>query len=428
MKNHIYSNSRWSWLVLISPVFFLTVKHWTNFVAIFLFVSCLCLLTSKAKLKLPPTFSERRIKIVLILFIAPIASILISQALRLDFHLANWDGPLRMLFCIPLFLAVSIGLVRLDSTQGISQSWMTLIFPVTLLWTLLFRLIWPTYWGNDYLTTYFVDPLTFGSYSLLFALLTLLGISENWSNLSLFRRSLCLLGIIAGFYLSLKSGARTGWFNLPIFFGLWMYFILKPKLGLKNTFALGVVLCLVLIVMFSFNNNMITKFKLILTELSSYKLNEVNLDNSVGLRLSFYKMGATYFFENPLIGWGDLGWMKDMNRPDFAQFASENARETPKHGFHNEIVTNSVRSGIWGLISSISFFGIVSFKAIQGLIIEGTREHRLVSLALLVVISHLFITGLTTEITNLVFLCSFIGITMAVLLGEQIYLENKLST
>jgi hypothetical protein len=49
-----------------------------------------------------------------------------------------------------------------------------------------------------------------------------------------------------------------------------------------------------------------------------------------------------------------------------------------------------------------------------------------VSLTLLVFISHLFIAGLTTEITNLVFLSSFIGLTLAVLLGEQIYLEEKL--
>lgn len=339
----------------------------------------------------------------------------------------NWDGPLRILFCIPLFLAVSNGLVRLDSCQGFIKSWITLVFPITLLWTLLFRLIWPTYWGNTYLTTYFVDPLTFGSYTLLFALLTLLGVSEKWSDLSPFHRSLCLLGSVSGFYLSLKSGARTGWFNFPIFLGVWMHFVLKPKLGHKNTLALGGILLTFLLAMFLCNEQMIRKFILIWTEISEYKWNAVNLDTSVGLRLSFYKMGVTYFLENPLTGWGDLGWVVEMNRPDFAVFASENARATAKNGFHNEIVTNSVRSGVWGLIASISFFLIVLKRAIQGLKIEGNRELRMVSLALLIVISHLFITSLTTEITNLVFLCSFIGLTMAVFLGEQMYVGDKLS-
>ena len=108
------------------------------------------------------------------------------------------------------------------------------------------------------------------------------------------------------------------------------------------------------------------------------------------------------------------------------QFASQNARESPKHGFHNEIITNLVRSGVWGLMASIGLFGVVLKRAIQGLRLKSTGDHRLVSLTLLVFISHLFIVGLTTEITNLVFLSSFIGLTLAVLLGEQIYLEEKL--
>ena len=153
----------------------------------------------------------------------------------------------------------------------------------------------------------------------------------------------------------------------------------------------------------------------------------MNEDTSVGLRLSFYRMGLTYILERPFTGWGDLGWMTQMNRPDLMQFASDIARESPKHGFHNEIITNTVRSGIWGLIASVSLFVIVFVRAIQGLRLKSTGEHRLISLTLLVFISHLFIAGLTTEITNLVFLCSFIGLTLAVLLGEQIYLEEKLS-
>ena len=137
-------------------------------------------------------------------------------------------------------------------------------------------------------------------------------------------------------------------------------------------------------------------------------------------------MGITYFLERPFAGWGDLSWMAQMNRPEIAQFASEYARESPKNGFHNEIITNSVRSGIWGLIASIAFFCVVFLRAIQGLKLKSTGEHRIISLTLMVFIYHLFIAGLTTEITNLVFLSSFIGLTLAVLLGEQIYLENHL--
>jgi O-antigen ligase len=115
-----------------------------------------------------------------------------------------------------------------------------------------------------------------------------------------------------------------------------------------------------------------------------------------------------------------------MNNQEFLKFASDYARESPRHGFHNEIITSAVRSGIWGLIASLGFFAVVFIRAIQGIRLKTMGDHRLISLTLLVFISHLFIAGLTTEITNLVFLSSFIGLTLAVLLGEQIYLEANL--
>ena len=418
-------NKLLSLLVLISPAFFLTIKHWTNLVVLFLFICCLYLLAVDKKPNSALSLSGAWVKLICAMFIAPLASVAISQLFRLDFYSPNWDAPRRLVLCIPIFLAIAHGGLGAFSSKSISLHWLTLVLPVTLIWTLFFRINWPTSWGPD-LTTYFVDPLSFGSYTLLFSLLTLLGISEYWSKLGFVHRCVCVLGIFSGFYLSLKSGSRTGWLNIPVFFGIWAYFVLKPKLGFKKTIFLMVVFISLLFVLLLSNGYLLDKFILGWKEISNYKLNQVNADTSVELRLSFYRMGITYFLEMPFAGWGDLAWMAQMNRPELAQFASEYARESPKHGFHNEIITNSVRSGIWGFISSIAFFCVVFLRAIQGLKLKSTGEHRIISLTLLVFISHLFIAGLTTEITNLVFLSSFIGLTLAVLLGEQIYLEQKL--
>jgi O-antigen ligase len=415
-----------SLLVLISPVFFLTVRHWTNLVVLFLFICCLYLLVVDKKPNSALSISGVWAKLICAMFIAQLAAIAISQLFRLDFYSPNWDAPLRLVLCIPIFLAIAHGSLGAFSSQSISLHWLTFVFPITLIWTLFFRMNWTTSWGPEGLTTYFVDPLSFGSYTLLFSLLTLLGLSEYWSKLGFVRRCLCILGIFSGFYLSLKSGSRTGWFNIPVFFGVWAYFVLKPKFGFRKTIFLIVVFISILFVSLLSNGYLLDKFILGWKEINNYKLNQVNADTSVELRLSFYRMGIMYFLERPFAGWGDLSWMAQMDRPELAQFASEYARESPKHGFHNEIITNSVRSGIWGLIASIAFFCVVFLKAIQGLKLKSTGEHRIISLTLLVFISHLFIAGLTTEITNLVFLSSFIGLTLAVLLGEQIYLENHL--
>jgi O-antigen ligase len=45
-----------------------------------------------------------------------------------------------------------------------------------------------------------------------------------------------------------------------------------------------------------------------------------------------------------------------MNSPEIVQYASVYARNFPEHGFHNEILTSAVRSGIWGLLSSLALF------------------------------------------------------------------------
>jgi O-antigen ligase len=418
-------NNLLSLLVLISPVFFLTVKHWTNLVVFVLFVSCLYRLITLEEPQSSLVHPKGWRQIICGMFAAPLIAVALGQLLRLGLYMPNWDGPFRMLLCVPVFLAIASGKFRVVSNKSICQIWLTLVLPLTLLWTLFFRINWPTNWG-PYLTTYFVDPLSFGSYTLLFAFLVLLGISEFWSKVGVTIRCLCGLAILAGFYLSLTSGSRTGWFNLPIFITIWAFWVLKPVLGGKKTISLVTMLLVFLLGMLLSNENLLNKFFQGWTEINNYKINEMNADTSVGLRLSFYRMGAIFFLERPFSGWGDLGWMVQINREELSQFASQYGRESPKHGFHNEIITNAVRSGVWGLIASLSLFGVVFIRAIQGLNLKSAGDYRIVSLTLLVFISHLFIASLTTEITNLVFLSSFIGLTLAVLLGEQIYLEEKL--
>ena len=171
------------------------------------------------------------------------------------------------------------------------------------------------------------------------------------------------------------------------------------------------------------NSQFINKIDLGIQEFSNYKMNGLNADSSIEMRLSMYRMGAEYFFERPFAGWGDLSWRDSTIWREFTIFASSMAINAPKHGFHNEIITNSVRSGIWGFISVVSLYIVVAYSAASGLKMKLDRLHRLVSVSMLVVILHLFFAGLVTETTNLTFLSTFIGVLLAVLCGEQQFLE-----
>lgn len=405
--------------LIISPLFFLTVHHWTNMVTL---VSCAGALYFLAKHR--PDYgstksgSERRRVIISCALGGPLAAVVIGQILRQELYAPNFDAPLRLAMGIPIFLALDKGWLTSDQKKPIALIWIETVIPLTLLWTFFFRVNWPTYWGVD-LTTYFVDPLTFGSYCLLFSILSIIGLSFRWETMRPGGKLLSSTAAICGVFLALTSGSRTGWLNLPIFLLLWTAFFLKPRLGGRATLKILAGLFLVFAILVWKESYLLNKFSLAWIELKSYNWSAMNEDTSVGLRISFYRMGYYYFSLKPLVGWGDLGWMQMMDSPSLAVYASEFARLSPKHGFHNEIVTSAVRSGIWGLASASCFYLVFIFQSTRRFLSTENDLAKVISFAAMIFMTHLIVAGMTTEITNLVFLGSFIGLTLAVLFGEQ---------
>jgi O-antigen ligase len=333
-----------------------------------------------------------------------------------------------MLLCIPIFVAISHGWLINKNKESIIEVWLKWTIPCSLLISLVIRIYFPaTNWGN-YKTTYFVDPLTFSSYTLLFTFLSIIGLLSFYKKNIFLYKYLIISAIITGFYLSSSSGARTGWLNFPFFIFFWWYFQLNT-LTLRERFIAIFSLIATLIIILFINNGMIDKIRLGVVQLINYQFNSINEDTSVAMRLSFYRMGISYFFERPISGWGDLSWMSEMNKAQFMSYATEGTRIAPRHGFHNEIITSSVRSGIWGLFSILLFFVFISLNAFKDIKLYMTDERlKLISLSLLVIIVHLFFAGLTTEILNLTFLSSFIGITIALFIGEKLYIKNNLNS
>jgi len=121
-----------------------------------------------------------------------------------------------------------------------------------------------------------------------------------------------------------------------------------------------------------------------------------------------------------------LGWLTLSDNDSFKIYATEFTRQFPRAGFHNEFITNSVKSGILGLISSVLLLAVPLYFSSKFILIKNNYELKIISTIFIITIIHLFITGLSTEITNLVFLSSFLGLTIAVYAGNLIYLNEKL--
>ena len=170
---------------------------------------------------------------------------------------------------------------------------------------------------------------------------------------------------------------------------------------------------------------LVEKIYLALSEGRNYHWNSLKPDNSVGMRISFYRMAVFYFLENPLKGWGDLGWMKLMDSPEISQYTTAFTRDFAKNGFHNEVFTSAVRSGIWGLISSIAllFIPVVFAINIQSKITSYTLKF--LTIFLIIFMTHMIAAGMTTEVTNLVFLSSFIGLSLSIFIGDTLMYAGK---
>ena len=158
-------------------------------------------------------------------------SIAISQSLRNDYYIQNWDSPLRMFLCIPIYLAISKGWFSEKTDYTISQRWLDWTIPGSIFLTLICRIYFPSTTWVDHKTTYFVDPLTFCNYTLLFAYLIIINLTYKINEIKLSIKIFFTVSFILSIYLSATSGARTGWLSLPIFLVIW-WFILKKKFNL----------------------------------------------------------------------------------------------------------------------------------------------------------------------------------------------------
>lgn len=408
-------------LVIVSPVFFLTVKHWTNLVVLAVFVGSLFFLLRKKEVPRQENDELRRWRwIIALALTGPVFAVGMGQLLRGEFYPPNFDAPLRIALCAPILLAISRGWLNIEGKEPITFLWVKYCFPLTLIWTFTYRPSWTTNWGSHVISTYFVDLLSFGSFTLLFALLSFAALTFFWSRLSWLNRFISIASCLIGLYLSVKSGSRTGWLNMPVFLIVWALGFSLPTYGRLKTLLILFLILITAGIFIQSSPHFANKVLAAINEISNYHWDAKSTEGSADIRVSFYRMALFYFLHNPIKGWGDLGWKELMNSPDIVQYASEYARNFPEHGFHNEILTSAVRSGIWGLVSSITFFLFPIIWAIKILQKSIYVNLKLFGLFILFLMLHMLLTGMTTEVTNLVFLASFLGLTISVLVGESI--------
>jgi O-antigen ligase len=393
----------------LTPLFLVTVQSWANAVLILgSALSIIFLLGRQLEARDDSADFDFIQKLVVITLVLPFIAIAVSSTLRASHAWADYDAPSRFL------LAIAIFLFAIRQKTNIA-AYLQYAAPASLVITLLHQLYFhqPRLWGPDRMSTYFSDPLVFGYTSLTLGLVSLVSINairKDSKPLVIFK----LLGAAIGFYLSVKSGSRTGWLAAPIVIALWLYQLEPVKARRMHLWAPGLALALVFgLLLFSTTVNQ--RVTLAFDEVASYSWSGLAPETSVGMRITFLRIAFDMFASQPLAGFGDTRGILPVLPSHIANYASpESLRMAVVSGFHNEIVTNAIRSGVLGLVSAAMLFGVPLFVFGRQMrnAIAAQRDNALIGLVFTLCI---FISSLSTEVFDLKYTASFYAVMISLL-------------
>ncbi len=399
-------------LIFLAPLGWLAVRSWINGILVILSLFCLFfLIYNKKKIQL-----NRSDRIILATFVLPILAVLITQAYTNNWSAKPYDGPSRFLLGIPIYLYIRSEKINILEILAIA-------IPLTLVFNLISILIntAPTqFWGNR-LATYFVDPLSFGNYSLLLGFLSLLMVQYRHNFRAVYLKYIfqttCLIGFVIGLYLSLGSMSRSGWLAIPFLTIYCIWCFRKEIASHLNVFLVVVFFISLLSIFLLLSNEAVqARFLSIYSETSEWLTKSGSYESSSGgVRLSMWVLSYKLLIMNSLMGYGDLGY-KDLliTDPNLIASASEIARTSMFNGPHNEIIANSLRYGIFGLIASCTLFITPAVIALLNM-----RKENLAAKLIFSFTVGLLICSVALEVFNLKYTASFYAFLIPILLATS---------
>ena len=390
------------------------------------FASFFCLLALiKNKADFLSSLQVQQFKIVSLCLIAYTLAIFLSQLCRWSFYHRAYLDTSPFLYFIPVYLFVSWR--RIDIGR-----WLQLIIPIVVIgayWSTFYhhRELANPDWVKDHrLAPYFLDPLVFGQLTLTLGLMGLSTIQVYKSgikNIALITWS--SIGFFLSLYLSIQSGSRTGWLAIPLV--LFLIVVNKLKWSLRKSIPIGIFFS-VLASFILYQTSPIIHDRIILAfdEIISYPWHGgIAPDTSVGLRITFQRLGWFYFSQSPIYGWGTGGYTSIKDAAEVLSFSSQFARDFVNSAlFHNELTTQMVRYGLFGIAGYLLAVIVPLIIGIKNLTSNNPIVKRSALLLVCFIICQI-ISGITDEFLNLKGMVAFYAYLVSTLLGTIIAFSNQ---
>jgi len=398
----------------LAPLFFLSVKGWTN--ALFLVLVLIALYDIFRRPDLYwPLWQDRRIGWLVATLASAFVAILISQTLRWDFHPQPYDAPLRPLAGIAVLLYLTARRVNFLKLFQWTCPLAVLICAAELL-------LAPDpfqKWGGR-LSNYFVDPLSLGQYMLLLGVLSafMINLVEKDGPIVIVLK---LMALVAGFWVSVLTESRSGWIAIPLLFVIWLFAgarIRNMTVVVSGTVALALVCVLAYLALQPVH----TRIDYAVSDYHAYFTGGVR-DTSGGLRLSLLRASWHLFLSQPLYGYGDGETPPLLTIPAIRPFYTDLLQYALTHnGAHNELFQNMIRSGIFGVVSTLMMFGmpfVLFWRATRSRIAEASAA----GVVGLGYVAGVFCFSLTTEAFALKYLATFYALMVAAVAAQVISAE-----
>lgn len=397
-------------LIVIAPLFYLSIPHWITNVSIL--SALLILLSSVLYRNYFSIYKDCKLLPILGIYVIYFVAIFVSQLGRGSFVSREYLDQTRWLLGIPIFAFLLYSRIKFSSIL----SWAA-PFIVLCAWVSSTFIIPSDAWGIGRATIEFMDPLAFGFMNLSVALICLvtavLDFRQGRVNKLIV---LNVVGFLVGMYLSVRSGSRTGWFAFPIV----LFLIAKTWFGgfSGRKTRISLLVLLPLIGIFLISNTVSARLTEVLNEILSYPWRGgVAPDTSVGMRITFYRLGAYYFSESPWFGWGDRGYLAIKDAAEVVQFSTIYTRDFAYNAlFHSEWTTQAVRFGLFGFISVFWVFAVpfyVFFKHVD--------SHAKASLMGLAFLICQMVASFSTEIYSSKGMITFTVIIVSGLLANVLF-------
>jgi O-antigen ligase len=394
----------------LAPLCFLSVRSWTIFFVFFLIVIAAWEL-ARTDRSFAVLQGQKAALWTVVALASSFLAVLIGELLRGDLRAGLLDGPSRPLLAVLLFVYLlhkPIDFVRLLEWSA----------PLSL--AILCGLLWMHPYDfvnipNGRFGTVAVDPLTLGQYATLLGFICLFTLNLYGPD-GLILKALKIMGILMALWISVGTASRSGWAAVPALLVIWVVCvqrIRKPQRIFWAFFGLGMlgfVICRLI-------PTVGDRIALVATEYAAY-LHGDSHDTATGLRISLLRAAGLLFLEQPVVGYGDTAYPALASIPAIAAFNTEALQFAVVHnGVHNEIMQSALRSGIFGLVSSILMLGVPAVVFYRGSAskIPSVRAAGLIGLCYTVAV---FCFGLSTETFNLKYTVSFYALMVSVLAAQ----------